>query len=317
MLVGALIGAGVGLLSTAISGAKNKASLKAQKDNAWQRYLINKEFADTQFSLQKGEAQTTLGIQQNRLREDLNTGVESFNTGLLGQAYGIQDAQMNLAGQLGGYDVAQGASGTRGNEASGLVKAYAQKSFDRNLGLQNSQNSQAMEGMITGANRGNHDINRERASWEEGGYRNELYQAEDERNRKLALLGQGEYDSAISGAGGGIFDYLMGGFQGASTGLSFSSSLKNAVNVGAGSGKRYSSPGYLDGFSAHTASIQQNSFDSIGAIGGNSFGLDAAGFMDRYYAGGSGLQQTERGRGKLRDRFQLPSFGSTKSYLSY
>jgi len=273
-LIAGLAGAAAGGISTLISGSKQKAALREQKNNAWQAYLINKDFADTQFALNKGEAQTTLGIQQNRLRQDVNTGVENFNTGLLGQAYGIQDARMNLAGQLGAYDAAQGASGTRGNEASGLVKAYAEKSFDRNLDLQKSQNDQALGGMITGASRGNQDINRERASWEEGGYRSMLFSAEDERNRKLALLGQSGYDSAISASSPGIFDYMMGGLSGASIGLGLYSGIQGAQQFAGGPAAAFDAP---------TASLQANSFNSIG--NGNTFGISPQGFMDRQFGG--------------------------------
>jgi hypothetical protein len=80
-------------------------------------------------------------------------------------------------------------SGTRGNEANELVRAYAQQGLDRNIGLQYQQNDQALAGMITQANRGVQDISRERASWDAGGYRYELKGAEDTRNRELADLG--------------------------------------------------------------------------------------------------------------------------------
>jgi hypothetical protein len=240
-------GAVIGGLSTLISGKKQKDALRAQKENAWQRYLINKEFGDAQFGINKGEALTSLGIQQGRLREDVDTGVGNFNTGLLGQAYGIQDAQIGLAGQLGAHDAAQGMSGTRGNEANGLTRAYAQKSFDQNVGLQNKQNDAAIGSIMTGATRGNQDIERERESWGEGGYRTLLYNAEDERNLKLARLGQTEYDSAISAANPGIFDYLAGGFSGASLGLSLYSGIQEAKRYGDGKDEPLSPSGLVTG----------------------------------------------------------------------
>jgi hypothetical protein len=239
-MIGALIGAGVGILSSIIGGNKQADAHREQARNAWQSYLINQQFADTQFALNKSESINALGIQQRRLGEDLNAGVDSFNTGLLGQAYGIQDAQIGLAGQLGAFDAAQGASGTRGNEANGLVKAYAQQSFDRNLALQETQNDQAFAGMLTQANRANQDINRERDSWGAGGYRMQLFDAESERNRKLAKLGQQAAESAASAAQPGLFDTLVGGLSGASMGIGLGNSITNAQSYSGGRTGQYS-----------------------------------------------------------------------------
>jgi hypothetical protein len=276
-IIAAVAGAAIGGFSSLISRSKQAQSLQQQKENAWQKYLINKEFGDFQFNTQKGEVFTSLGIQQQRLGEDLNAGVGNFNLGLLGQAYGIQDAQMSLAAQLGAYDVSQGASGTRGNEANGLVKAYAQTSFDRNLDLQRQQTGQQLEGMITGANRTSQDLVREQESWGEGGYRTQLYAAEDERNRKLALLGQSEYDSAISAARPGVFDFLTGGLMGASSGLQLGSSIQNAQTYSnqqassSSSAVSWSSPSFSLGgesyggyASTSLGRLNVNSFNSIG-----------------------------------------------------
>jgi hypothetical protein len=240
--IGALVGGAIGVASSIFGGNKQAAAYERQKDNAWQRYLINKEFADTQFALNKNESLTSLNIQQRRLGEDLSAGVDSYNTGLLGQAYGIQDAQIGLASQLGAFDAAQGASGTRGNEASGLVKAYAQTSFDRNLALQREQNDQALSGMTTQATRAGADIQRERNSWGAGGYRTQLYNAEDERNRKLAELGQQELQYAADQARPGFFDTLLGGLSGASSGLSFGANLTETLKFsGSNADSAYSS----------------------------------------------------------------------------
>jgi len=275
-------GAAIGGLSTLMQGNKQAAALRGQKNNAWQQYLVNKQFADTQFGINKGEALAALGIQQGRLREDVNAGMANFNTGLLGQAYGIQDAQMNLAGQLGAYEAARGASGARGNEASGLAKAYAQASFDRSLGLQYDQNKQALEGMVTGANRGARDIGRERESWEEGGYRTRLYDAESERNRKLAELGQAGYDSAISAAKPGVLDFLSGGLMGASAGLSLYSGINNAMQYGGQAAAPYAgleNPMNLGGAQPQFSLTpgMGNSFNSLGydryALSYNPLGL--------------------------------------------
>ncbi|MDR1507815.1 MAG: hypothetical protein LBI67_12005 [Treponema sp.] len=227
-VIAAAAGAATGGISTLLSGNKQSSAYKKQKDFAWKKYLINKEFADIQFGIQKGEALAGLSTQKRRLGEDVNAGVENYNLGLLGQAYGIQDGQIGLASQTGAYDAARGASGTRGNDADGLVKAYARTQFDRNLELQDTQNRQQLQGMMTQAGRGVQDIANERSSWGPDGYRTQLYTAEDERNRKLALLGQAELEYAASQSKPGIFDYLTGGIMGSSTGLNLYSGIANA-----------------------------------------------------------------------------------------
>ncbi|MDR1588291.1 MAG: hypothetical protein LBS57_12610, partial [Treponema sp.] len=194
-------------------------------------------YGDTQFGINKSESLKSLGIQQQRLGEDLNAGMDSFNLGLLGQAYGVQDAQIGLASQTGAFDVAQGASGTRGNEANGLVKAYAQTSFGRSVATQDEQNSQALSGMTTQATRASSDLQRERESWGSGGYRTQLYNAEDERNRQLALLQQEELQDAADQAGNpGFFDYLLGGLAGMSTGINLAGNIQDARNYSGSSG---------------------------------------------------------------------------------
>jgi hypothetical protein len=233
-LIAGIAGAAVGGISTLLGGNKQANAYEEQKRNAWERYLVNKEFGEAQFAINKGESLNSLNIQQQRLGEDLNAGVDSFNLGLLGQAYGIQDAQIGLASQLGAFDAAQGASGTRGNEANGLVKAYAQNSFDRNVALQQDQNDQALSGMVTQATRVGTDIQREKDSWGSGGYRTQLYNAEDERNRKLAELGQQELQYAADQSRPGVFDYLLGGLSGASSGINFGNNLGQAMNYSGG-----------------------------------------------------------------------------------
>jgi hypothetical protein len=283
-LIGGLIGAGAGILSSIFGGNEQAAAYEEQKRNAWQRYLINQQFADTQFGLNKSESLTALGIQQRRLGEDLNAGVDSFNTGLLGQAYGIQDAQIGLAGQLGAFDAAQGASGTRGNEANGLVKAYAQQSFDRNVALQGKQNDQALAGMMTQANRASSDIRRERDSWSSGGYRTQLFNAESERNRKLAELGQQELQYAADQARPGIFDVLVGGLSGASMGIGLGNSITEAQSYSGG--RNVSGGGALQpaagashggfGFAVNPYRPSRPAVNSFGSIGGymqNTSGL--------------------------------------------
>jgi hypothetical protein len=266
-IIAAVAGAAIGGLSSLMSGSKQAAAYAEQKRIAWEQYLANKEFADTQWGVNKGEALKSLGIQQGRLNEDVNAGVENFNLGLLGQAYGMQDARIGLASQMGAYDAAQGASGARGNEANGLVKAYAQNSFDRSAALQGEQNDQGLAGMMTQAARGSQDISRERDSWGAGGYRTQLYEAEDERNRKLAELGQQQLQYQADASAPGVFDFLTGGIMGANTGLNFASNVQEA--------QRYSNqPSYLNtnySFSSIGGGAQQYTSGLGVTYGGNPY----------------------------------------------
>jgi hypothetical protein len=270
-LIAGIAGAAIGGISSILGGNKQAAAYEEQKRNAWKQYLINKEFGDTQFWINKNESLKSLDVQRRRLGEDLTAGMDSFNTGLLGQAYGIQDARIGLASQLGAYDAAQGASGTRGNETSGLVKAYAQNSFDRNVALQSEQNSQALSGMVTQADRASADIMRERDSWGLGGYRTQLKSAEDERNRKLAELGQQQLQYAADQAKPGIFDVLTGGLSGASMGIGLGSSIDDALKYSSGRGSLtgglnlVQGPFNLDNPLGLTPNIP-NSFNSIGGL---------------------------------------------------
>jgi len=89
----------------------------------------------------------------------------------------------------------------------------------------------------------------------------------------------------------------MGAFQGASTGLSFSNSLTGAKNVTSGGGTidpvtlAAGKPNKSFGSSLpQLPDVPQlsQSFNSIGAMGSNPYGLDAFEFKNRYYGGGNG-----------------------------
>jgi hypothetical protein len=237
--LGASLGLGAlfGSMSTRRQSKKEQEQLRHQKETAWSQYLLGQEYSDTQFSLQRNEANSQLNIQEDRLNQGVTQGVAEFNTGLLGQAYGIQDAQIQTSGGIGASLAAEAASGTRGSSGGGLMRDYAQQSLDRNIALQGQQNDQALAGMLSQAGNSLQDIGRERESWQDGGYNYESKIAQDAYNRDLAELGQSDFDWRISAAKATTEDYLMGMFGGASSLLSFGESAAGFVQSFAGVGK--------------------------------------------------------------------------------
>jgi hypothetical protein len=222
-------GAGIGLWSAGNEEQKKRDELQRQKESAWNKYELGKAYSDQQYGINRNEAQVGLAIQEQRLGQDVDSSVDQFNTGLLAQAYGIQNAQIQTASNIGASRAAEGMSGTRGNNANELMRAYEQTSLDRNIGLQYRQNDQALSGMMTQANRGIQDISRERASWDPGGYRYQSKQAQDDYNRQMAQLGQDDFDWAMDHVMGWE-DYAVSALSGASTGLGLFSSFMGAMN---------------------------------------------------------------------------------------
>jgi gas vesicle protein len=223
--IGAAVGGLFGLFSTDKQSREAQAQLEQQKKTAWAQYPAGQKYSDQQFSLQRREAQSQLYAQENRLNQSVDQEVAQFNTGLRAQAYGIQDAQIQAAGDIGASLAAEAAGGTRGSTGGGLMRSYAQQSLDRNIALQNRQNDQALAGMLSQANNSLQDINRERASWQAGGYAYESQVAQDSYNRELAKLGQADFDWRINAAAAAPEDYLLGMFGGASSGLALGSSV--------------------------------------------------------------------------------------------
>jgi hypothetical protein len=234
--IGAIGGAAAGWWSADKQRRDKQAELDRQKRVAWDKYELGKAYSDQQYAINRAEAHSGLAIQERRLDQDVDSSIGQFNTGLLGQAYGIQDAKIQTASGIGASRAAEGMSGTRGNGANELVRAYAQQGLDRNIGLQYQQNDQALSGMITQANRGMQDIRRERASWDAGGYRYESKAAQDSYNRQMADLGQDEFDWAIAHASSPE-DYAVSILGGASSGLSLASSLYGAMDFMGGGGE--------------------------------------------------------------------------------
>jgi hypothetical protein len=227
----AIAGGFTGWLSADSERKKKQEELQRQKEQAWEQYELGKAYSDQQYAINRTEAHTNLAIQSRRLDEDVDSSVDQFNTGLLAQAYGRQNARIETASSIGASRAAEGMSGTRGNGANELMRAYEQKSLDRNIDLQYRQNGQALSGMITGANRGLQDINRERASWDPGGYRYESKTAQDAYNLQLAELGQNNFDWAIQHASSPE-EYALSILSGASSGLGLAANVMGALNYG-------------------------------------------------------------------------------------
>jgi hypothetical protein len=259
----AAAGAGIGWLSASEEERKKKAQLDFQKDQAWDKYELGKAYSDQQYGINRTEAQTNLAVQQRRLGEDVTSSTDQFNTGLLAQAYGIQNARIQAASGIGASRAAEGMSGTRGNAANELMRAYEQTSLDRNIDLQYRQNDEALSGMITQANRGMQDITRERASWDPGGYRYESKAAQDAYNLKMAGLGQDEFDWAINHASSWE-DYAVSVLSGASTGLGLYNSGMQAWNLSGWSGGG-------SGTQAAANSAFRSSYTDFSAQGGAGF----------------------------------------------
>jgi hypothetical protein len=232
-LVALGIGATIGVVSAISNNKRQQEQIEQQKKSAWAQYLAGKAYSDKQYAIQEGNAAETLGIQRYRLNQSVDAGVDQFNTGLLGQAYGIQNAQIQTASSVGSSLAAEGMGGTRGNAANGLMRAYEERSLERNIQLQNQQNSQAIGGIAAQATNASMDINRERNSWKEGGYRYELQQAQNDYNLQMAQIGQSNFDWSKTQVQNAMpFDILSGMFSGASSGLSLGGSINSFNNLG-------------------------------------------------------------------------------------
>jgi hypothetical protein len=235
--IGAALGGGLGLLSTALESDKEQEQLRQQKELAWSRYLLGREHSDTQFNLQKTEAVGQLALQQRRLRQEMDQSVAQTNAALTGQAYEAQDARIQTASAIGASLAAEGAGGTRGSSGAGLMRSYQQQSLDRGLALQQQQNALSLAGLVSQADNARQDLERERASWMAGGYRYESKQAEDAYNKSLAELGQTDLDWQINAAAAGPLDYLLGAFSGASSGMTMAASVYDFTKYYTGGSK--------------------------------------------------------------------------------
>jgi hypothetical protein len=224
-----VISAGIGLISSLFGKSRQakeeQARLEQQKKTALEQYRLGRAYSDRQYGIQERQAYSDLALQERRLGQGVTQSLEEINTGLLGQAYGIQNARIQTASSIGASLAAEGMGGTRGNAAGGLMRAYEQTSLERNAALQNRQNDLTINALTAQAGNALEDINRERASWKAGGSRYQQKAAQDEYNLKTAELGQSNFDRAIEQAQPTTLDYFGAGFSGVSAGLQFGSSV--------------------------------------------------------------------------------------------
>jgi hypothetical protein len=88
------------------------------------------------------------------------------------------------------------------------------------------------------------DINREKLSWDAGGYRYQQKETQDAYNKQMAELGQSDFDWRISDAAPTGLDYLNNilgsAFGMGSAALGFGGSLQGAINAGKSQNKKNS-----------------------------------------------------------------------------
>jgi hypothetical protein len=225
-------GAVIGLASTFNQRKREKKELERQKGIQEQAFNYGQEHSDNMFSLRKTEALEHLGVQRRNLDTQLGLAVDDFNTSLLGQAFGIQDARIQTNSAVGAHQAAEAASGTRGSAAGEMIRDYATQGLERNVELQERQNASHLNQMITGANTAADAISREKASWHPGGFRYQEKGLQDTYNLNIHNLGMKDFDHRINQANpwnlkDNWLDYTASMFSGASTGMSMGRSIEN------------------------------------------------------------------------------------------
>jgi len=219
-LLGAGLGAGIGGLSKWRDRKYEREKLEREKENARKQYEYGKQYSDRMFDLKKDEAIGQLDIQREGLDTQLGLTFDDYNTNLLAQAFGIQDARIQTSSSIGDSIAAEGASGTRGNSSGEMIRAYAAQGLERNIDLQERKNSNYLNQVITGANQTADAINRERASWMPGGYRVQEKDAQDSYNQQIYQLGQDNYNWQMQQHESYKFlDYFTGVLSGANSGF--------------------------------------------------------------------------------------------------
>jgi hypothetical protein len=228
-IAGALTGGIAGGISVRQREKEEKATLERQKESAWLQYLYGQQHSDAQFSIQKGEALSQLAVQKKNLDAQLGMSIDDYNTAMLAQAFGIQDARIQTNSAIGESLAAEGMSGTRGNAANETVRAYASQGLERNIDVQDRQNQSQLNKMITGANMTVNAIEHEKASWMPGGHRVRAKEAQDFYNMNIAQLGQSNFDWQIDQATPTFLDYfsviMSGGQSGANLGNNVNKSI--------------------------------------------------------------------------------------------
>jgi len=236
-LITAAAGAVAGGIGKSQQSKQEKAAIEQQKKIAWQQYRYGKDYGDKQFGLQKDEALEQLGVQRDNLNTRLGLSVDDYNTGLLAQAFGIQDARIQAGSAAGASLAAEGASGTRGNSSGETMRAYANESLERNIGVQYQQNRNQLNSMVSGANMTADAIGREEESWGPDGYKTKAKEAQDTYNLNIANLGQSNFNWQISQATPTFLDYFTSAMGGASSGWQLGESINQFRNAWGNVGK--------------------------------------------------------------------------------
>lgn len=235
--LGAIGGGIAGYASVMQRGDEEKAALKQQKDSAWKQYEYGKAHGDRMFGIQKAEALENLGVQRKNLDEQVGLSTDEYNTALLAQAFGIQDARIQTGSAIGASLAEEGASGVRGSATGDKIRAYALQGLERNIEAQDRQNAGQLNRMIAGANMTAGAIGREEASWMPGGYRMQQKDAQDSYNLNVANLGQDNFQWQIDNAAPTDLDKFVGVMSGMQSGFSLGNSANQFAGAWFGVGK--------------------------------------------------------------------------------
>ncbi|MCL2832097.1 MAG: hypothetical protein FWD78_02910 [Treponema sp.] len=215
-----LLGAGIGVASTFLQSEKDKERIRQQQDMARQSYEYEREYNSNMFSLQRKQSLDNLALQDSRLAQALGMDVTGMNLNLENQAMQKQAAQVSLADSKGMALAEQGASGVKGSDTLQKRIDFADSQLARQFDLQNRGTTLALQNMTTQYSNQSNDIARERQSWGPGGYRSEAKALSDTYAQNMHGLQMKGYEQAIKNAQPGVFDYITGAMNGASSGLS-------------------------------------------------------------------------------------------------
>jgi hypothetical protein len=231
MAIPALLGAAAGGVAAWQNSEREKDAITQQKQTAWKQYELGQQHSDEQYAIQRGEALYQLGAQERALTETLGLSLDEYNTGLLAQAFGIQDARIQTSQTVGAATAAEGAGGTRGNAANELVRAYAAQGLERSITVQDRQNQNALDRLFSGVNQSTAAIAHERDSWKSGGYRFAQKESQDAYNLATAKLGQSNFNWQLEQAEPTFLDYATGILGGASSGMGMANSIYDFRNA--------------------------------------------------------------------------------------
>jgi hypothetical protein len=230
MAIGAGLGAVSSIISTSQRAKEEQENIRWKQQQAQQQYQYQQQYSNQQWDINKQESLTQLGIQKNRLAQSFNADLQGFNLGVQSQAYATTAARIEQAQGAGEALAAQGMSGVSGSNTLSRQLQYGNNALERQIGLQDSQNMLTMQNMTRQYSYNFEDIGREMESWEEGGYRNELREAEQEYQENMFGLEMKGYEYAYQNAEPTFMDYAAGILGGASSGASFGSQIQGFID---------------------------------------------------------------------------------------